>query len=232
MLRLASAALGAVKALVVYPLGHADPRPSVNLELLDYAGVAVFAASGALAAARRSLDVLGVVVLATVTAIGGGTVRDVLLDRVVFWTIHPTYLYVILAAALVTIVYTRRFHPPERLLAVLDALGLAFFTISGAQIAEALEHTGVVVVVMGTLTGVAGGVIRDLFLGRIPLILRKGQIYASAAIAGATAYQLLQLAIDRDIAAAVAMATIAIIRLAAIAFNWSLPEVSLRTPVP
>jgi uncharacterized membrane protein YeiH len=197
-------------------------------EVLDYAGVCVFAASGALAAARRNLDLLGVVVLATVTAIGGGTLRDVLLGRVVFWTSHPTYLYVILAAALATIVYTRRFDPPERLLAILDALGLAFFTISGAQIAEGLEHTGVVVVVMGTLTGCAGGVIRDLFLGEIPLILRKGQIYATAAIAGATLYVLLQVGVERGAAATAGMGTIALLRLGAIAFNWTLPVVPLR----
>jgi uncharacterized membrane protein YeiH len=197
-------------------------------EVLDYAGVCVFAASGALAAARRNLDLLGVVVLATVTAIGGGTVRDVLLGRVVFWTVHPTYLSVILAAALATIIYTRRFDPPERLLAILDALGLAFFTISGAQIAEGLEHTGVVVVVMGTLTGVAGGVMRDLFLGEIPLILRKGQIYATAAIAGATLYQVLQLGIPKPAAGFAGMVTIAALRLGAIAFNWTLPVVPLR----
>lgn len=200
----------------------------MNLELIDYAGVAVFAASGALAAARKNLDILGVVVIATVTAIGGGTLRDVLLDRVVFWVAHPTYLYVTLASALVTVIYTRRFEPPQRLLAVLDALGLAFFTISGAQIAEGLEHSGVVVVVMGTLTGVAGGVIRDVLMGEIPFILRKGQLYASAAIAGATAYALLQLAIDRTVAAGLGMALAAAIRLAAIALDWTLPQVSLR----
>src|SRR5438270_379957 len=173
------------------------PDPStydyaVILELLDYAGVAVFAASGALAAARKNLDLLGVIVIATVTAIGGGTMRDLLLSRPVFWTQHPTYLYVILAAALSTVIYTRRFHPPERALAVLDAMGLALFTISGAQIAEGLEYTGVVVGVMGTLTRVAGGALRDLLTGEIPLVLRKGQIYATAAIVGAVVYTVLQ----------------------------------------
>jgi uncharacterized membrane protein YeiH len=195
----------------------------MNLELVDYAGVAVFAASGALAAARKNLDILGVVVIATVTAIGGGTVRDVLLDRVVFWIAQSGYLYVILFAALATVAYTRRFHPPERLLALLDALGLAFFTVSGAQIAEGLEHSGVVVVVMGALTGVAGGVLRDVLTGEIPFILRKGQIYATAAIAGAVLYLLLQAVIDRTVAAFAGMACIAAIRIGAIAFNWTLP---------
>ena len=200
----------------------------MSLELLDYAGVAVFAASGALAAARKNLDILGVVVIATVTAIGGGTVRDVLLDRVVFWIAQPRYLYVILFAAMATVAYTRRLRPPERALALLDALGLAFFTVSGAQIAEGLEHTGIVVVVMGTLTGVAGGVLRDVLSGEIPLILRKGQIYATAAIAGAVAYLVLQGFVDRTVAALAGMACIAAIRIGAIAFNWTLPVFGLR----
>lgn len=197
------------------------------LELIDFAGVAVFAASGALAAARKNLDLLGLVVIATVTAIGGGTVRDVLLDRPVFWIVRSAYLYVILGAALATVAYTRRFHPPDRALAVMDALGLAFFTIGGAQIAENLEHTGVVVVLMGTLTGVAGGVVRDVLTGEIPLILRKGQIYATAAIAGVALYLLLQPVAGRTTAALLGMACIAAIRLGAIAFNWTLPVVTL-----
>jgi uncharacterized membrane protein YeiH len=199
----------------------------VNLELIDYLGVAVFAASGALAAARKNLDVLGLVIIATVTAIGGGTLRDVLLDRVVFWIAHPAHLYVIVFAALVTVLWTRRFHPPQRALAVLDALGLAFFTISGAQIAEGLEHKGVVVVVMGTLTGVAGGVMRDVLTGEIPLIFRKGQIYGTAAIVGAVVYLVLQGPFSRELAAAVAMACVAVIRLAAIVWNWTLPVYGL-----
>ena len=106
------------------------------LQLLEYVGVAVFAVSGALAAGRKRLDLLGVVVIATVTAIGGGTSRDLLLDRPVFWIAEPAYLYVTLVAAVLTVAYTRRFRPPDRSLAYADALGLALFTMSGAQIAE------------------------------------------------------------------------------------------------
>jgi uncharacterized membrane protein YeiH len=197
--------------------------PTGLLTVLDFVGVAVFAASGALAAARKSLDLLGMVVIATVTAIGGGTLRDVLLARAVFWLAQPEYLYVILGAAGVAMAYTRRFSPPDRALAVLDALGLALFTIIGARVAEGLEHKGVVVVVMGALTGVAGGVLRDVLTGEIPLILRKGQIYATAAIVGVVAYVLLQAVIDRAAAGLVGMAIIAVIRLGAIAWNWSLP---------
>jgi uncharacterized membrane protein YeiH len=204
--------------------------PDVIPELIDYAGVAVFAISGALAAARKSLDVLGVVIVATVTAIGGGTLRDVLLDRPVFWMVQPFYLYVILAAALGTIVWTRWLRPPDRALAIADALGLAVFSISGAQIAEGLEHRAVVVVLMGALTGVAGGVLRDLLTGQILLILRKGQIYATAALAGIVLYVLLQGWLDRAAATLAGMACIAAIRLGAIAWNWTLPVFSVPGP--
>ena len=200
------------------------------LAILDFTGVAVFAVSGALAAARKRLDILGVVVIATVTAIGGGTLRDVLLARSVFWIVQPAYLYVILGAALGTIAYTRRFSPPDRALAVMDALGLAMFTIIGAEVAESLEHKGVVVVVMGTLTGVAGGAIRDVLTGEIPMILQKGQIYATAAIAGVVAYVLLQTVVDRPLAGLAGMACIAAIRLGAIAWNWTLPVFGIPGP--
>jgi uncharacterized membrane protein YeiH len=194
------------------------------VELIDYVGVAVFAVSGALAAARRHLDVLGVVVVATVTAIGGGTVRDLLMNRhPVFWVANPGYLYVILGAALGTMLYTRRFQPPDRALALADALGLAFFTVSGAQIAEGRGLAGVVVVLMGAMTGVAGGVLRDILCAEIPLILRKGQIYATASILGACVYLALQAVVNRDIAALAAMASIATLRIGAILFNWTLP---------
>jgi uncharacterized membrane protein YeiH len=201
----------------------------VNLELIDYAGVAVFAISGALAAARKNLDLLGVVVIATVTAIGGGTLRDVLLNRDVFWIVQPGHLYVILVAAIATLAYTRRFSAPERALAVADALGLAFFSISGAQIAEAQGHSGVVAVVMGTLTGVAGGVMRDVLSAEIPLILRKGQIYATAAIVGVILYLLLQPYVDRSMAALAGMLCIAAVRLGAIVWNWTLPVFGIIT---
>jgi uncharacterized membrane protein YeiH len=204
--------------------------PSSLLGFLDFTGVAVFAASGALAAARKNLDLLGMVVIATVTAIGGGTLRDILLSRPVFWLAQPAYLYVILVAALATVIYTRRFLPPDRALAILDALGLALFTIIGARVAEGLEHAGVVVVVMGTLTGVAGGVLRDVLTGEIPLILRKGQIYATAAIVGVLAYVALQAALDRALAGLAGMMIIAVLRLGAIAWNWTLPVFNVPGP--
>lgn len=195
---------------------------------LDLAGVAVFATSGALAAGRKSLDLLGVVVIALVTAIGGGTVRDLLLDRTVFWIADPSYLVVIVIAALSTVGLVRFRAPPGKALQVADAIGLALFTISGARIAEQAGLAGIIVVVMGTITGVFGGVLRDVLTAEIPLIFRKGTIYATAAIAGAVLYTALQaLGVSHDAAALAGMALIAGLRLAAIQWGLSLPVFSL-----
>lgn len=200
------------------------------LYLLDLLGVAVFAASGALAAGRKRLDLLGVVVIAAVTAIGGGTIRDVLLDRhPVFWIDDPTYLVVIVAAALLTVGWAHFLQPPQDSLAIADALGLGFFTIGGAQIAEAADLSAIIVVLMGTITGVAGGVIRDVLTNEIPMILRRGQLYASAAIAGASLYLvLIAFGWDRTGGALVGMGTIVGLRLAAIVWGLRLPVFEVR----
>ena len=201
------------------------------LRILEMLGVAVFAISGALAAGRKSLDLVGVVVTATVTAIGGGTLRDVLLDRhPVFWIADTANLWVIFAAAVGTVIYTRRWPPPERSLAVADALGLALFTVTGAQIAQGAGMEGVVVVIMGTLTGVAGGVIRDVLTAQIPMVMRRGPIYATACIAGVAVYLLLETVLPHDVAAVVGMATIAALRLAAILWKLTVPVFSLPEP--
>ncbi|MEK6805663.1 MAG: trimeric intracellular cation channel family protein [Pseudomonadota bacterium] len=194
---------------------------------LDLIGVAVFAISGALAAGRKSLDLLGVVVIAIVTSIGGGTLRDLLLDRRVFWLAESSYLIVIIAGSLLTVVYVRFRQPPHKALQIADALGLAFFTISGAQIALAAGHPGLIAVVMGTITGVFGGVLRDVLCAEIPMILRRGNIYATAAIAGASIYVALQPLTPGFVAAAAGMLTVATLRLAAIAWNLQLPVFSL-----
>lgn len=197
-------------------------------EFIELAGVGVFAVSGALAAGRKSLDLLGVVVIALVTSIGGGTLRDVLLNRAPFWLDDPLFVSVIVACALATVVVVRFVPPPEKLLQLADALGLALFAIAGAKIAEQAHLPGVTVVVMATITAVFGGVLRDVLCAEIPMILRKGNIYATAVIAGASLYVLLQQAgIAREHAALAGMTAIAALRIAAIYFNLSLPVFSL-----
>ena len=196
-----------------------------TLELL---GVAVFAVSGVLAAGRKGLDLLGISIIAIVTAIGGGTLRDLLLNRPTFWIADSTYLWVILGTTLVTIGYVRFWIATRRALLVADALGLALFTIAGAQIAQQAGVSDLIVVLMGTITGVAGGVLRDVLTTEIPLVMRPGRLYATAAIVGAAGYaMLLRWGVSPDAAALAGMGTIAVLRLAAILWRLELPVVRL-----
>jgi uncharacterized membrane protein YeiH len=206
---------------------------AVILYLLDLAGVAVFAISGALAAGRIGLDLLGVVVIAAVTAIGGGTLRDLLLDRhPIFWIRDPRYLYVIGATALLTVLCTRLWPMPHGdVLLIADALGLALFALTGAELAEEAKLPAIIVVLTGTITGVAGGIVRDVLTAQVPLILRH-DIYASAAIAGIVLYLALQkFGTPRRWAFALGLATVAGLRLAAIAWGFQLPVFSLPPQV-
>jgi uncharacterized membrane protein YeiH len=160
----------------------------------DLFGVAVFSVSGALAAGRKGMDFLGVVVIAAVTAIGGGTLRDILLNRhPIFWIADPTYLIIICLAAVCTLCYVRVRPPPGNTLVFADALGLALFTISGTQTGEAAGLSPIISVLMGTITGVAGGVMRDILSAEIPFILHR-DIYATASIAGSSLYLILKAA--------------------------------------
>lgn len=198
------------------------------LYLLDLIGVAVFALSGALAAAHAGMDLLGGVALAAITAIGGGTLRDLLLNRhPIFWIRDPRYLVVILVAALLTMIWDSFLPPPGYTLLVADALGLALFAISGAQVAEARGHAAIVTVLMGTMTGTAGGMLRDMMSAQVPLIFRK-DIYASAAIAGIVAYLLLQaLGVRRSWAIVAGVLVILGLRLGAVLGGWHLPQLHL-----
>lgn len=202
--------------------------------LLELLGVAVFAVSGVLAAGRKGLDVLGVAVIAVVTAIGGGTLRDLLLNRhPIFWIANTTHLWVILGATAVTLGYVRFWIATRRALLVADALGLAFFTIAGVQITEQAGYSDLIAVLMGTITGVAGGVFRDVLTAEIPLVMRPGRLYATAAIIGAASYLLLErVQVPSDVAALAGMGVIAALRLAAILWRLELPAVQLPEDDP
>lgn len=196
------------------------------LYVLSMVGVAVFAISGVLAAARKGFDLFGVVVIALVTAIGGGTLRDMLLDRrPIFWIGDTNYLYVSVAAALLALWWVHHRRPPLKLLLYADALGLALFTISGTRIAYELGSGPVVSVLMGCITGVAGGVFRDVLSAEIPLLLRDREVYATASLAGAIVYLLLhtQAGFDQTPAAICGIASVAVIRFVAIALKLRVP---------
>lgn len=191
---------------------------------LDLIGVAASAIAGALVAGRRQFDWLGVAVIAGVTAIGGGTVRDLLLDRTVFWIANPSYLQAALAATAFTLLYARSRRIPERVLESADALGLALFGIAGARVALGLGHDGVIAVVMGVITGSFGGLLRDVLCNDIPMIFRQGQFYATAIILGCSLYVLLiGLGLESNLAAGAGMLAILSLRIAAIVWNLRLP---------
>ena len=201
----------------------------VTLYLIDLAGVAVFAVSGVLAAGRKKLDLFGVVVLALVTAIGGGTLRDVLMDRgQVFWTTDPTYLIVITVVALLTVQWVKRFPTPEHALELADAAGLAFFVIGGARIAAEAGLPAMSVIVMGVMTGVAGGVVRDVLTAEIPFILKHRQLYATAAIAGVAVYLVTgRFGASETVASLTGMGVAFVLRLASIYGNVRVPAFEL-----
>ncbi len=194
------------------------------LYYLDIFGIIVFALSGALMAGRYKLDPFGVVVLASVTAIGGGTIRDIILQTPVFWVVEPYYLYVILATALLTIILVRQpKRIPKRFLLLSDALGLALFAVLGTQKSLALGSPIPVAIVMGAITGVAGGMIRDVLCNVIPMILRK-EIYALAAMLGGGLFVTFHLlGWSENEATIVAVLGALLLRLAAIYWQVSLP---------
>lgn len=195
------------------------------LYIFSLLGVAVSAISGALTAGRKRFDLVGVAVIAMVTALGGGTIRDVLLNRhPVFWIDRADYLLVILGASALTIIYVRFSKPPYSALLVADALGLALFTITGAQVSEQQGVPAIVTVLMATITGSAGGVIRDILTAEVPLLFQRSALYATTSVAGATAYVALHaLHVPQPAAAVVGMSLVALLRLAAIYWNLQLP---------
>jgi len=194
------------------------------LYALQILGVAAFAASGAIAAIRRGMDVIGVTVLAVVTAVGGGTIRDIILGIPVFWVKQPIYVAVCFIAAALIILWMRFWKPPESSLGIADALGLGLFAIGGAQTARLTGVAPIIVILMGAITGVAGGVIRDILSAEVPTVFRQGELYASAAITGTTLYvSLMWLGLAEPIAAIIGMATVVLIRFASVFWHIELP---------
>lgn len=158
------------------------------LVILDLLGVAVFSISGALKAAQKNLDIFGFVLVATVTGIGGGTLRDLLLGiDPVFWISRIEYPALCAATACLTFIFARQLQARERWLTWADAVGLATFCVVGTEVARAAGVSMLVSVLMGVMTAVFGGIVRDIVCGEMPLILRR-EIYATAAALGSLSY--------------------------------------------
>jgi len=191
-------------------------------------GVAVFAAAGVLEAGRKALDLFGVLVVALVAALGGGTLRDLLLDRTVFWLRDESYVLAAAGGGLASFVLARLVRLPPRLFLVPDALGLALFTVLGTQLALDHHVHWLVATLLGVVTGVFGGILRDVLCNEVPLVFGS-ELYATAAWSGALLLVGLQYA---GVAGAWAvlppMLTVLLVRLAGIHWHITLPRFSAR----
>ena len=196
--------------------------------LLDLAGVSVCAVTGCLAAARKQLDLFGAVVFAVLTGVGGGTLRDLLLDVPVFWIQKPIYVIAAATSGLITFIWMRYQRVPHGTLRIADALALGFFTVLGTEKALSFEAHPAIAIVMGLLTGVAGGAIRDLLAAETPMILGR-EIYATASLLGGTLLVGLQfLGVSADLAWIPAFLATVGLRLAAIRWDLRLPSAVAR----
>jgi uncharacterized membrane protein YeiH len=191
------------------------------IELLDYAGVVVFAATGALAASRKQLDIIGFLFLACVTGIGGGTFRDLILGVPVFWVGNPVYLLICVLVAGAVFFTAHRVESRYRLLLWLDAVGLAAFCVMGAAKGLAITGSPTVAIVTGVLTATFGGILRDLLAGE-PSVLLKPEIYVTAALAGACLFTLGDLAgLTPLLSDAIGFAAAFFVRGGALKFGWA-----------
>lgn len=198
------------------------------LQFLDYAGVAVFAATGALAASRKQLDIIGFLYLSAVTGIGGGTFRDLILGTPVFWIADPAYVMVCALVAVAVFFTAHLVESRYRLLLWLDALGMSAYAVMGAAKGLAATDSPTVAIVMGMLTATFGGMLRDMLAGEPSVLLRK-EIYVTAALAGAAMYTLIVLAgLPGFVAAAIAFAVAFLVRGGALRFGWSFPPYRSR----
>jgi uncharacterized membrane protein YeiH len=201
------------------------PPSDTVLHVLSLLAPAAQAMTAALAAGRRSMDWVGVCLLGCVTALGGGSLRDVLLGHYpLVWVANPSYLALTAGAALVTIMMARLVHRLQLAFLVLDAIGLVVFTIAGCDVALQLHESLPIVIIAGMITGCAGGVLRDILCNDIPLLFRS-ELYASVSVVTGAIYVIaLGLGLNHDIATAMAFAVGLSFRLLAIRFKWEMPK--------
>jgi len=201
---------------------------------LDYASVLVFALSGALAASRAQLDLVGFAFLASLTALGGGTVRDLLLDRnPVFWIADPVPLAIACGAAVLVFFTAHLLESRQRVLTWLDALALPIAVAAGVRAATETGQSVPIIVLMGIATGCFGGLLRDIVANEIPLLIRTGKLYVTAALAGGAAAVIVGAIWPSELLALAACMVICFaLRAGSLLYGWRLPVYKPRPPRP
>lgn len=198
--------------------------------ILDLLGTIAFAISGALAAMNRRLDLFGIFIIAFVTAIGGGTIRDILIGSTpVTWMENTLYIYLIGMVTIFAIIFRRKLNHLKTSLFLFDTIGLGVFTITGVEMGIQNDLNPIISITLGAMTGTFGGVIRDILCNEIPVIFRK-EIYATACIIGGLAFVILhQMGVDIDVIYIVTSLTVIIIRLVVVKYHISLPSFYLSS---
>ncbi len=210
-----------------------EPASGMNLlQALDFGAVFVFALTGALTASRAQLDIIGFAFLACLTGVGGGTVRDLLLDRdPVFWMSEPRYLGVACLAALGVFFGAHLLESRMRALLWLDAVALSLAVPAGIAAARGVEADWPVILIMGVVTGCLGGLMRDVVANELPFVLRQGELYATAAFAGSIASLLVMQATgSAPLALAACIGATFALRAGSLVLGWRLPVYRSRPP--
>ena len=197
--------------------------------LLDIIGTMAFALSGALTAMNKRLDPFGILIIAFVTAVGGGTLRDVLIGRTpVGWMLNLHYVYVIFIGYILAILFRKRFDKLRKSLFLFDTVGLGVFTLIGLEKGISIGLHPIICTALGTMTACFGGVIRDILCNEIPVIFRK-EIYATICILGGIVFFMLKKGnFPDELIQLVTSLVIIIVRLLVVKFNWSLPTLDLK----
>lgn len=200
---------------------------STALQTIEVFGIIAFASSGFIEARRKRMDPIGIFTVAFITAFGGGTLRDILLDRrPLFWVQHQEYTLLIFVLAIIVLPLSRHIKSSsaERAIIFADALGLGLFSVVGTSVAQEAHMPIFICVMMGVITAIFGGVLRDVICNEIPLVFRRGQLYATCAFIGCWAYLLLNLCHVNDTVALISSILVtSAMRLLAVRFDLKLP---------
>lgn len=200
-------------------------------ESLDLIAVFIFAMTGALAASRAQLDLVGFVFIACLTAVGGGTIRDVILDRAVFWVDDPRFILIAAIAAFMVFFTAHLFESRLRAIFWLDAMALAVAVPAGVAAALSQDATWPIVIIMGVCTGCFGGLMRDVVCNEVPLVLKQGELYVTCAFSGAAvAVFMLRFEDIAPFALLACAGTVFALRAGSLALGWRLPVYKSRPP--